>query len=263
MTSAQTKISRLRSESKDSFTQQKCIHSTLSYIPVQVFCWYLRFVITFRHEVTIAELSYATSIKPKLADGSASHCWTPGDVMSDCSRIVFRQLFESLLLLLGILSGDDQRVRVAHHYLQRHRAAVLSAIHSWNIVFHLQSGAFGPYLTDLSRLYWLLYVPTSPVHIYLICFFTWYYFTCTFPDDNNIPAVCSSWTWSLSLRTLCLWRKYHWPVILYVDGILVIDRHVWTQMISASVNVRSLSSVMFLSMFLINYCIQVPHTWLP
>lgn len=37
---------------------------------------------------------------------------------SDCSGVVLRQLPESLLLLLGLLPGDDQRVRVAHHHLQ-------------------------------------------------------------------------------------------------------------------------------------------------
>lgn len=40
------------------------------------------------------------------------------EAQSDCSGVVLGQLFLSLLLLLTVLSGNNQGVRVAHHHLQ-------------------------------------------------------------------------------------------------------------------------------------------------
>lgn len=45
---------------------------------------------------------------------------------SDSPGIVLGQFFESLLFLLRLLSGDDQRVRVSHHHLQRQQPPLAS-----------------------------------------------------------------------------------------------------------------------------------------
>lgn len=70
---------------------------------------------------------------PPRTGAPAERCWSPAPVKkvevfgvgrsrSDCSGVVLRQLFQFLLLLLSVLSGNDQRVGVAHHHLQhKHR----------------------------------------------------------------------------------------------------------------------------------------------
>lgn len=53
-----------------------------------------------------------------------SRCGTCRGAASDCSGIVFRQFFQSLLFLLAVLPGDDQRVRVTHHHLHGQDSAL-------------------------------------------------------------------------------------------------------------------------------------------
>lgn len=61
-------------------------------------------------EYLTPEFNHQTSLPPWLTGG--------GWKKSDCSGIVLGQLFQFFLLLLSVLSGNNQGVRVAHHHLQ-------------------------------------------------------------------------------------------------------------------------------------------------
>lgn len=115
-------------------------------------CWKKPRSFCERREKTVVPLHHGRSSASEAAQEGC--CWCrrfldPSDVQtrpspscqmsepagvglpaSDCSGIVLGQLFQSLLFLLGVLSGDDQGVRVSHHHLQRQRR--VSIAHGWD-----------------------------------------------------------------------------------------------------------------------------------